>query len=161
MKILLIYESVFNNTAQVAGAIANELGVLGDVELLRPGEVTPAHLEEAGLVVIGSPTQQFKPVESIQSFLDNLSANAFKEVNVAAFDTRIDSNEVAKGLRIMIKLGGFAAARITKALKKKRGNLIVPSEGFLVTGREGPLKDGELERATEWAQSIISALKNK
>ena len=161
MNILLIYESVFNNTAQIATAIADELGTLGDVKVLRPVEVTPAQIEGAELVVVGSPTQKFNSVESINSLINNLPANALKNVSVAAFDTRIDPADVARGLRIMIKLGGFAAARIAQALKKKRGNLIVPPMGFIVAGREGPLKEGEIERAKEWAKCIVEILKNK
>ncbi len=53
-----------------------------------------------------------------------------------------------------MKMGGYAAPRIVEALKKKGGNLVVPPEGFLVKDREGPLKEGELERAATWAKGL-------
>ena len=30
----------------------------------------------------------------------------------------------------------------------------MPPEGFFVNGTEGPMKEGELERAAEWAKQI-------
>jgi hypothetical protein len=36
---------------------------------------------------------------------------------------------------------------------------VAPPEGFIVKGREGPLKDGELERAAGWAKGILEKKK--
>jgi len=33
--------------------------------------------------------------------------------------------------------------------------LSIPEEGFFVEGTEGPLKDGEVERAAGWAKEIV------
>jgi hypothetical protein len=41
-------------------------------------------------------------------------------------------------------------------IKKGGGNLLVPPEGFFVMGMEGPLMEGELERAISWAKEIAS-----
>jgi hypothetical protein len=51
----------------------------------------------------------------------------------------------------------YAARRIADGLKKKGGELVVPPEGFYVEGTEGPLTEGELERAAYWAEQIIAA----
>jgi flavodoxin I len=40
------------------------------------------------------------------------------------------------------------------SLEKKGGKRAIPPEGFLVMGEQGPLKDGELERAANWAKSL-------
>jgi hypothetical protein len=37
----------------------------------------------------------------------------------------------------------------------------VSPEGFIVKGKEGPLKDGEEERAAEWAKVIFTACRAK
>ena len=42
-----------------------------------------------------------------------------------------------------------------QAVKKKGGNLVAPPEGFFVKDREGPLKEGELERTADWAKGIV------
>jgi hypothetical protein len=56
--------------------------------------------------------------------------------------------------RFVVKLFGYAAKPIADRLKKKGGELTIPPEGFLVKGTEGPLKEGELERAADWAKSL-------
>jgi hypothetical protein len=53
-----------------------------------------------------------------------------------------------------MKMGGYAAPRIARALEKKGGNLAAPPEGFFVEDKEGPLKAGELERAAGWAKEL-------
>ena len=47
---------------------------------------------------------------------------------------------------------------IADKLEKKGGSLIIPPEGFFVKDSEGPLKDGEIERAVDWAKLIIKTL---
>jgi hypothetical protein len=47
-----------------------------------------------------------------------------------------------------------AAERIAKALAKKGGRLVAELEGFIVEQKEGPLKQGELERASNWAKAM-------
>ena len=61
---------------------------------------------------------------------------------------------MGKGLRFIMKIGGYAAPRIAQSLKKKSGNQLVSEEGFLVKDKEGPLVDGEIERAASWAKNI-------
>jgi len=57
-------------------------------------------------------------------------------------------------LPVFVRLFGYAAKSIAGTLKKKAGELVVPPEGFFVGGTEGPLKEGELERAADWAKQI-------
>ena len=37
---------------------------------------------------------------------------------------------------------------------------MAPPEGFVVQGKEGPLREGELERAGVWARGIAEARKS-
>jgi hypothetical protein len=60
----------------------------------------------------------------------------------------------SKALRFLVDKGGYAASTIAKMLQKKGGKLFFAPEGFFVTGEQGPLKEGELERATEWARKF-------
>jgi hypothetical protein len=59
-------------------------------------------------------------------------------------------------LRFIVKTGGYAARRIANRLKKCGGKLVVPPERFFVEGTEGPLKEGEVERAADWARRIMA-----
>jgi flavodoxin I len=144
MKVLIVYDSSYGNTEQIARAIAS--AITGEAKVLRAGEVNVAELNSYDLLVIGSPTQGGRPMSSVVELLAKIPESAIKGKNVAAFDTRI----------ALAKLFGFAAVRIAKNLKEKGAVAIVPPEGFNVTAGKVPkLKEGELERAANWAKTLI------
>jgi flavodoxin I len=145
MKALVVYDSTYSNTEKIAKAIGAALS--GDVKVLRAAEANTADFASFDLLVIGSPTYGGRPMPSVVTLVNNISESAIKGKNVAVFDTRIPSK--------MVKLFGFAADRIAKNLKEKGANLLVPPEGFFVTGKAGPLKDGEPERAAVWAKTLV------
>jgi hypothetical protein len=58
-------------------------------------------------------------------------------------------------LNFFVNIFGYAAKPIGERLVKKGGDLNMPPEGFFVTGTEGPLKEGELERAADWARQLL------
>jgi len=151
MKALIVYDSVYGNTEKIARAIAGALTSSGEVKVLRAGEVNPSEFEAVDLLVVGSPTQGGKPTLAIQEFLSKIPANALKNVSVTSFDTRVKI--------FVARLFGYAAGRIAHSLKDKGGHMAVPPEGFIVKSREGPLKEGELERAAGWAKAISDSKK--
>lgn len=159
MKALVLYDSAYGNTARVAEAIAAALATAGEVTTLRAGEATPAHLQGITTLVVGSPTQGFRPTQPVTHFLQSLPNRALDGLQVAAFDTRIGEADIAKNrfLALMVRLFGYAAEKIAKTLIRKGGRLVVSPAGFIVGGTEGPLLDGELERAASWAKQIIAA----
>lgn len=159
MKALIIYDSFFGNTEQIAQAIGNALGSPEDVEVLRVGDVKPEQLTGATLLIVGSPTRGFRPTPAISNLLKSIPKNGLKGVKVAAFDTRFTRDEIESSvfiLPILVNLFGYAAKPIADRLEKKGGERIVPPEGFFVEGTEGPLKEGELERAADWAKQIMA-----
>jgi len=161
MKALVIYDSVFGNTEKIAQAIGNAIGSQGEVDVLRAGDVKPKHLTGLDLLIVASPTRQFRPTGAIINFLKSIPKNGLKEVRVAAFDTRFTMDEIRSSffiLPLLVNIFGYAAKPISDRLKKKGGELIIPPEGFFVEGVEGPLKEGEIERAASWANEIV---KNK
>jgi len=159
MKTLIVYDSFFGNTEKIAQAIGNSLGSKENVETLRVSEVKPEQLIGLELLIVGSPTRVFKPTKAIMGFLNKIPLNVLKGVKVAAFDTRISTADVnSRFLNILVKLFGYAAKPIAYKLEKKGGSLIIPPEGFFVKDSEGPLKDGELERAVDWVKLIMKTL---
>jgi hypothetical protein len=58
-------------------------------------------------------------------------------------------------LRILVNIFGYVAKPIADRLVKKGGQLIAFPEGFFVQGTEGPLKEGELKRVSDWAKQIL------
>ena len=161
MKVLIIYDSSFGNTEQIAQAMGHALGSQEDVEVLRVGNVKPEQLTGLKLLIVGSPTHGFRPTPAINNLLGRIPMNGLRGVKVAAFDTRISMNDIDPPIvrfigRFVVKLFGYAAKPIADRLKKKGGELTIPPEGFLVKGTEGPLKEGELERAADWAKQIMA-----
>ena len=162
MKILIVYDSAFGNTEEIAIAIGEALGLKKYIDVIKAFEVTSEHykrIKYLNLLIVGSPTQKFSPIGGINSFIKNIPKNSLKGVKVAAFDTRFTENEIEK-IRILaffVKIFGYAAKKIADKLIKKGGMLIAPPEGFFVQDTEGPLLDGELERARRWAKQIGSA----
>ena len=161
MKVLIIYDSSFGNTEQIAQAIGHALGSQEDVEVLRVGHVKPEQLTGLKLLIVGSPTHGFRPTPAINNLLGRIPMNGLRGVKVAAFDTRISMDDIDPPLvrfigRLVVGLFGYAAKPIADRLKKKGGELTIPPEGFYVKGTEGPLKEGELERAADWAKQIMA-----
>lgn len=112
------------------------------------------------MLIVGSPTRQFRPTAAISNFLKRIPKNGLKGIKIAAFDTRFTMSviEESRVLPFFVRLFGYAAKPISDRLKKKGGELIIPPEGFFVKGVEGPLKEGELERAASWAKEIRNSL---
>ena len=155
MKALIVYDSVFGNTEQVAKAIGGVLGTDEEVGVMRVDAVRPEQLSAVKLLVVGSPTRAFQMTKPVSSFLKNIPAGALKGVRVAAFDTRLDMNDPAPAiLKFFVRIFGYAAQPIANRLARKGGTPAAAPEGFLVAGTEGPLKDGELERAVEWSKKL-------
>lgn len=160
MHVLIVYDSVFGNTEKITAAMASALTAsLGDsaaVELLQAGQARPFQYAGSDLLVVGSPTRGFRPTEAMAALLDRLGKDALRGVRAAAFDTRFKADELDSTVtRFVVKAGGYAAARIAKRLKKAGAVLALPPEGFYVSDIEGPLKDGELERAAAWALTLL------
>lgn len=158
-KTLVVYDSVFGNTEQVAKAIGEALDPIGGVEVLKVDSVKPEQLTGLNLLVVGSPTRGFRPTASTSNLLKAIPDYGLRGVKVAAFDTRIDTADVNSAvLNVMVKMFGYAAKPISDRLVKKGGELVIAPEGFFVEDREGPLKEGELERAAEWGKQITETL---
>jgi flavodoxin I len=148
MKALVIYDSQFGNTEQIAKAMAVGLGK--ESKAVKVGAVKDADIAAHSLIIIGSPTQGGRPTPTMKTFLDNLAADKLKDKRFAAFDTRAKS--------VVTKLFGYAANRIEAAIKEKGGNCTAQPQGFLVKSTKGPLVEGELERAATWAKAAAAGV---
>ena len=158
MKAVVIYDSVFGNTEKVAQAIGAGLGSPEEVAVRRVSDARPEQLTGLDVLVVGSPTRAFRPMPTVNAFIKGLPANALQGIRTAAFDTRISAEDTNSALlRFLAGRFGWAAAKIARGLAQKGGRQAVAPEGFFVLGSEGPLRDGELERAAEWARRIVAA----
>jgi len=152
MKTLIVYDSEYGNTEKIAEAIGKALG--DNVRVARVDDVSADDLQEYELVVAGSPTQGGRPTPLVKEFLTRIPDGSLKNVKVTAFDTRIVSAGQGFMMKFFMGLLGFAAGRIARRLEAKGGQLVTQPEGFEVDGKEGPLHEGEVERAEAWAFTI-------
>ncbi len=146
MNTLIIYDSTFGNTAQVAQAMAGTLGEHGTVRIVRADEAGLPEMKEIDLLLVGGPTQRHGLSPAIQALLERLPRRTLHGSGAAAFDTRY---------HMAAWESGSAAHRIASRLKRTGATLLVEPESFFVAEREGPLEEGELERAARWAEEVF------
>jgi flavodoxin len=158
MKSLAINDSLYGNTEKIARSIGDVLMEQGDVTLTRVAGFKKDLLAGVDMFIIGSPTQRFKATAATKAFLKAIPANGLKGVRVAAFDTRLTQSNIdgTPVLPFFVKLFGYAAEPIAKELQKKGGVQVLAPGGFYVEGMEGPLVQGELERAAAWARELFA-----
>jgi flavodoxin len=153
MKTLIVYDSAFGNTAKIAAAIKDAISRKSAVELLLVGNFRNSSLKSVNLLIVGSPTQGGRATQAIQDCIARLPD--LQALPFATFDSRFDESEQRFGLRILMKVIGFAAEKIALSLKRKGGVMVEAPAGFLVGAKEGPLREGELERAARWARDAL------
>ena len=168
MNALVTYDSRYGNTKKIAVAIgdglSSALGASGSVQVINVADARPDQLAGWELLLVGGPTHGTRPSPPMHEFLTRLPQNALAGVKVAAFDTRVDPHKQEGALRVFAKIldrFGYAAAKIASALVNKGGQVVKAPEGFIVLGMEGPLEDGELQRATEWGGQVVASLNRK
>jgi flavorubredoxin len=164
MRALVVYESMFGNTREVAEAVADGLARHGQVDLVEVGQAMLPIPDDLELLVIGGPTHAFSmsrpnsrqsatqqastPVISaatgIREWIARL-ARTGRKVDTAVFDTRF-----AKPLWMT----GSAARGAAKRIRRMGIPLAAAPQSFFVTGMSGPLAQGEPARAREWGESL-------
>ncbi|WP_432398184.1 flavodoxin family protein [Pseudarthrobacter sp. L19] len=142
MRAHVVYDSAYGNTKSVAEAVA-------EVFHSDPIPVTdfrPSDLLAGDLLVLGSPINGWRPTPKVTELLSGLGDGDLAGVKAAAFDTRV---------RMFIH--GDAAKKMAQSLKDHGADIISEPMPFYVRGSEGPLRPGEIEKATRWGQSLLEA----
>ena len=145
MNTIVIYDSQYGNTEQIAQAVATALSEFGQARAVRVSPAPSTELRGVDLLILGCPIQGWKPSPAMQAFIERLEPESLRRLKTACFDTR---------LRWPSWMRGSAADAIAKSLRALGSEPLLPPEGFLVKGREGPLQSGEVERAAQWARTL-------
>lgn len=173
MRALVVYESMYGNTREIASNIADGLRADFDVTLVSVAEATPELVAGADLLVAGAPTH----MHGLSSIVTRQMAARAAAKNgsglrmdpdadgpglpewlkdlwrrdglAAAFDTRINSIPV---------ITGRACRAIARLLKRRGYRLVASPESFLVSW-ETTLVDGETARARQWGKTVGAASK--
>ncbi len=177
MRALVVYESMFGNTEEIARAIAEGLRSRLDVQLVEVGSAPrtlPARLD---LLVVGGPTHAHgmtdpesrrssstktkQPLVSvgigIREWLKALDLGAATvgapTFGAAAFDTRLKGPGV---------LWGSAAKAADVQLRRIGIRIVAGPESFLIKGPLGPVHDvvapGEADRARRWGERLAAGV---
>jgi flavodoxin len=169
VKATVVYESVYGNTLAVAEAIAEGLGGAEVVAVHRAAN----GLEDSDLLIVGGPTHMHGMTTTrsrqlaVEAVHEDGAGHVEREAaaepglrawirdlagsrggRAAAFDTRADKSPW---------LTGAASRGIAKRLRR-RGYEVVATESFLVEDSEGPLAEGELDRARAWGAELASSM---
>ena len=150
MNALVVYHSQFGNTQQIAEAIVEVFQRAGMARVVSADRLTVADLQDVDLMVMGTPTHKMNLPQAVRPVFEGLPRRILRGVSVAAFDT---------SYKMSAFLARFTAAkRIDRKLRKLGGKRLVPPETFYVNEHhEGPLYDGESERAKTWAETILAS----
>lgn len=141
MKVLVIYDSFYGNTKKVAEAVGSSFKPAAKV--ISVEEIQMDMVKNADFLVVGSPIFGWQPSERTSQFLNNLENNCLVGKKAASFDTRLK-----------LFLHGEAAIKIANTLKKAGAEIIGKPGAFFVKTKEGPMIDGEIEKAKEWALKL-------
>ncbi|MDD5342697.1 MAG: flavodoxin domain-containing protein [Patescibacteria group bacterium] len=140
MSKLIVYTSTFGNTKKIAEAIVEATGP--ESRLVKADELTAEMLKDVDFAFVGSPTIAWNYAPGFGKVFDVIKSANVPGLKTAAFDT---------GLKKWY--AGDGAGRISKKLAQV-GCKAVGKMRFIVLGKEGPLKDGEVERAKEWGSGL-------
>jgi flavodoxin len=88
MNTLIVYDSHYGNTERLAQTIADTLRGFGQVRTIRVNVPQAISLGGVELLILGSPTQGFRPTPAMQSLLENIAPQVPHGLTVACFDTR-------------------------------------------------------------------------
>lgn len=166
MRALIVYESMYGNTRDIALAIADGIGSDVHTDVVEVGQAPSEPGSDVDLLIVGAPTHLFglsrrrtRPVDPsgngypdagtacLREWLDGLSPST-NQRDALTFETR---------LRVM-GVTGSAAKGGAKRLRKRGYRILWPSQSYYLTRPTGPLVDREHERARLWGRWIGEGL---
>ncbi len=152
MNTLVIYDSTYGNTERVAHVVADKLAKNHQVKLLLAEKAGVLDLGGIDLLVMGGPTQRHGMSLAFRDLFERIPGGTLRGIEALAFDTRF---------RMLRILTGSAAQDIARKLDEAGCEILLPPESFFITRSEGPLDEGELERAATWATEASNKLEER
>lgn len=163
MRAIVVYESMFGNTKQLAEAVAEALGERMSVELIEVGEAPKVIDPEVGLLVVGAPTHAFslsRPSTREEAAKQAPHGLVSKGIGVREWLEEIETPRgtpaVAFDTRTELRVPGSAARAATRRLRKAGFRIAAHPESFSVKRTPGPLVPDEFHRAGRWAARIAA-----
>lgn len=152
MKGIVVYDTSYGNTQKIAETVTETLKESGiEVDLFNVKTVKKLSGKDYGFLVLGSPTRFGTMSFTIRFFLGKVKKGEWMNKPFTAFDTENPEN--------IEKKEGSAAEKIVEKLKDKKMNQLLPVLKASVLGQKGPLIEGEIERAKDYARELATKLK--
>ncbi len=148
MWVYVVIASPCGVTDTVARAVARAVDWSYEHHARPANEVDPSEIRTPSVVFLGGPTHRREMGESLRGFLDHMPDRMLSQCLFAAFDTRFHDSPIVTG---------SSARHIQRAIEGRGGRNLVPGESFFVIRRDGPLREGEVERARMWASGVIAS----
>jgi flavodoxin len=148
MKVLVLYDSLYGNTENIARDIASGFSLDG-VRIAGVGECSAEEVQQVDMIVVGSPTHRWGPSQAMKGFLDALPPDSLKGKLAATFDTRVPYLGISL-------LSGSAARPLAGKLRRLGCKMVTKPVQFSVKGTEGPMLEGERERAAQWGKKLAA-----
>ena len=152
MKGLLVFDTTHGNTRAVAQAISDTLKASGiSMDTLYVKDVKKLSAQDYDFLVLGSPTRFGTMSLAVKAFIGKVKPHEWANKPFAAFDTENPEN--------MLKDEYSAAEKIAARLRERKMRQLAPVLKAAVIEMKGPLQEGELARAEEYARDIAARLK--
>lgn len=161
MRALVVYESMFGNTAAIARAIADGIEASMHADVVEVSAAPATVPADVTLLVVGGPTHAFS-----MSWPSTRRDAAGRAVNLVSRDRGIRewlgalpgvttrTAATTFDTRTTSRLTGSAARAASRRLDRLGFPLIASPMSFRVTDVKGPLVDGELGRAHAWGKAL-------
>lgn len=168
MRAMVVYESLFGNTEEIAHAVANGLSRSAAVEIFEVLSAPTKVGADIELLVVGAPTHAFglSRVSSRNEAAAKVSRDMstgfgvrewLEQVEVDAQRTRAAAFGTVVAEPRWVVAMGTAAGAIERRLRRLGLRTATSAQNFKVSGMKGPLLTGEEARAQEWGARLVPA----
>jgi hypothetical protein len=161
MRAFVVYESMYGNTEQVAEAIGQALSTTGDVTVVDVASAPASLPDGVDLLVVGGPTHAFgmSRAATRQQALATGGRATDLEAGIREWLGALHVGSPAPAAatfdtRVKVPLLPGSAANAAGRVLRQLGLSMQARESFYVVDQQGPLRDGELERAAAWGRSL-------
>ena len=155
MKSIVIYDSVYGNTEKIAQAIGKVLQSKGASRVVSIKETTVEDLKGIEMLLVGSPTQAFNMLPAVDLVEESAEGQPVRHQGGClrhAHGCQESQQQIPDLHGILL---GLCRREDRQGAGQQGRQPDRKPEGFFVDGREGPMTEGELERAETWAKKLI------
>lgn len=164
MKAVVVYESLWGNTATIARAIAEGIGP--EARALTTDAASAEAIADANVIVAGAPVLGF----SLPS--DQMRESVARSERDAPTPPDLSHPSMRSWLDSLPRGTGWAAAFETRIWWSPRGatgdiesrlnkagyRTVAKAAKFVVKDKYGPLREGEVERARQWGKQLAETV---